>query len=115
MTDGITWMSPEQIDLLSDAEKKVVVNILITRITASFDRQTNKHQIDVTFSKTVARLLARPVGEQRASADDRDPQENASEVHWRNGEDCWGECEVKKSGGSRISSAADHAYPVTVE
>ncbi len=86
-----------------------------TRITASFDRQTNKHQIDVTFSETVARLLAGPAGDLRSFADDGDLLGNDSAVLCRSGKDAAGECAVKKSGGSRIDSAADHAYLVTVE
>lgn len=58
LTDGITWMSADQIDLLLDEEKKVVITKMIIRITAHFDATTNKHRIDVTFSETVACLLA---------------------------------------------------------
>lgn len=58
LTDGITWMSADQIDLLSDDEKKVVVTKMITRVAAHFDATTNQHRVDVTFSETVARSLA---------------------------------------------------------
>ncbi len=99
--------------------KSIVPDHLIlgngTRITASFDRETNKHQIDVTFSETVARALAGPAGDLRPLANDGDPAGNDSAVVCRSGEDAAGESAVKKSGGSRITSAADHAYPVTVE
>ncbi len=86
-----------------------------TQITASFDRQTNKHQIDVTFSETVARLLAGPAGNLRSLVDHGDFAGNDSAVLCDCGEDASGECAAKKSGGSRITSAADDAYSVTVE
>lgn len=114
-TDGITWMSPEQIDLLSDEEKKVVVGKMITTITAHFDRASNKHRIDVMFSETVARLLAGPAGDQHHSADAGNPSEDSAACLCVDGEKDAGECAVKKSEGSGVDSAADHAYPVTVE
>jgi hypothetical protein len=45
-------MSPDQIDLLSDAEKTVVIHKMITRITASFDQTSKKYHIDVEFLET---------------------------------------------------------------
>lgn len=93
----------------------ILGNTLITRITASFDRQTNKHQIDVTFSESFARLLARPTGDLRSSADDGDPSGNDSAVLCVSGVDVSEDYVAKKSQGSRINSAADHAYSVTVE
>jgi len=115
MTDEIIWMSPDQIDLLSDAEKKIVINKMITRITASFDKTSNKHRIDVEFSETVSRWLAPSSGNQQPVADREYMSEDGSEALCRCVEDGSGECGVKKSGGSRISSAADHTYSVTVE
>lgn len=115
LTDGITWMSPERIDLLSDDEKKVVINKMITRITASFDRETNKHQINVTFSESVARSLASTAGDLRSLEESEDPSGNDSAVLCDCGEDAAGECAAKKSGGSRITSAAEIDYSVTVE
>lgn len=115
LTDGITWMSPEQIDLLSDEEKKVVVTKMITRVTAHFDASSNKHRVDVTFSGTVARLLASPGGGQHPPADAGNPSEDNAACLCVDGEDEAGESTVKKSGGSGVDSAADHVYSVTVE
>ena len=115
LTDVITWMSPEQIDLLSDDERKVIVHNMITRVTAHFDRASNKHRIDVTFSETVARLLAGPAGDQHHSGDAGNPSEDNAACLCTDGDDEAGECAVKKSGGSGVDSAADHAYSVTVE
>jgi hypothetical protein len=115
LTDGITWMSPEQIDLLSDEEKKVVVSKMITRITAHFDRASNKHRIDVTFSETVACLLAADGVYQRTTGDDSETgrcQTGTIRGNEGNGDE---ESVGKKSGGSMMTSAADHAYSLTVE
>ena len=115
LTDGITWMSPDQIDLLSDEEKKIIVAKMITTITAHFDAGSNKHRIEVKFSELIARLLAVPTGDQHHSSDVRDPSDdNAACISTAN-EDVSGEGAVKKSEGSGVDSAADHAYPVTVE
>ena len=86
-----------------------------TTITAHFDRASNKHRIDVTFSETVARLLAGPAGDQHQSADTGNPSEDSTACLCVDGEDDAGECAVKKSGGSGRPPAADHAYPVTFE
>ncbi len=108
-------MSLEQIDLLSDEEKKVVVTKMITTITAHFDPSTNKHRVEVTFSETVARLLAVPSGDQHPSTDAGDPDDDGGACLWSNREERVGETAAKKSRGSGVDSAADHAYPVTVE
>ena len=88
---------------------------MITRITAHFDPSTNKHRVDVTFSETVARMLAGPGVSQDHLADAGNPSEDNAACFCIDGEDVSGECAVKKSGGSGVDSAADHAYPVTVE
>lgn len=84
-------------------------------ITAHFDSASNKHRIDVTFSETVARLLAGPAGDQHHLADAGNPSEDNAACLCMDGEDEAGESAGKKSGGSGVDSAADHAYPVTVE
>ena len=115
LANGITRMSPEQIDLLSDAEKKDVINKMITKITASFDRTTNKHQIDVMFSETVSRLLAQSRDDQQPVAQHQELPENNSADLCGTGENCLRGNAGKKSGGSMITCAADHTYSVTVE
>jgi hypothetical protein len=115
LTDGITWMYPDQIDLLSDAEKKAVINKMITKITASFDQTSKKHQIDVEFSETVSSLLAPSCGNQQPTADEQEPTGNPSAALGVSGEDGSGGDAVKKSGDSTISYAAEHAYSITVE
>jgi hypothetical protein len=62
LTDGITWMSPEQIDLLSDEEKRIVVSKAVSGITATFDVETKKHCLDVAISEVIARQLADVMG-----------------------------------------------------
>lgn len=51
-------MSPYQIYLLSDEEKKEVASETITRITVHFDVTTKKTRIDVEFSDGDSHLLA---------------------------------------------------------
>jgi DNA invertase Pin-like site-specific DNA recombinase len=115
LTDGITWISPEQVDLLSDEEKKAVVGNMLTRITASFDQTSKKHQIEVEFSETVSRLLAPSSVDQQPTAVEQEPTGDTSASLGVSGKDGSGGDAVKKSGGSTISYAADHAYSVTVE
>jgi hypothetical protein len=87
----------------------------ITRITASFDQTSKKHQIDVEFSETVSRLLAPSCGNQQPTADEQEPTGKISAALCVFGVDGSGGDAVKKSGGSTISYAADHAYSTTVE
>lgn len=51
------YLSPEQIDLLSDQERKTVVNSLLSKVSVHFDAETNKHRLDVEFSEEVRGLL----------------------------------------------------------
>jgi hypothetical protein len=69
LTDGITWMSPEQIDLLSDEEKRIVVSKAVSSITATFDVETKKHCLDVAIKEVIARQLADVMGRSRRSSD----------------------------------------------
>ena len=87
----------------------------ITTITASFDRTTNKHQIDVMFSETVSRLLAQSRDDQQPVAQHQELPENNSADLCGTGENCLRGNAGKKSGGSMITCAADHTYSVTVE
>lgn len=107
LTDGIIWMSPDLIDLLSDEEKKVVVGKMITSIKVHFCSATNKHRIDVTFSEAVAQAFVQP------SEHDDNLGEGGGSM-----EALTGDC--SKDGGSETRDsgsnfATDHAYPVTVE
>ena len=86
-----------------------------TSITAHFDAKTNKHRVDVTFSETVARLLAMPADGGRPCVDCGEPVDEDSVCLGPEREDDVGEFVSKKSEGSGINSAADHAYSVTVE
>lgn len=48
-TDGMTWMSPDQLDLLSEEEKKVIINQLVSRITVHLDESRSKHSLTLEF------------------------------------------------------------------
>ena len=87
----------------------------ITNITATFDQTSKKHQIDVEFSETVSRLLAPSCGNQQPTAVDQEPTENTLAALCMSGEEGSEGDAVKKSGGSTISYAAEHAYSITVE
>jgi hypothetical protein len=84
------YLSPEQIDLLSDQERKSVVNTLLSKVSVFFDGETKKHRLDVEFSEEVSSLLG--------------SISNDSE-----------EITLKKSGGSAGGFTAEQDYTVTVE
>jgi len=115
LTDGFTWMSPDQIELLSSEERKVVITRMITQITVHFDAISNRHRIDVTFSETIARLLADGTRGECQMAHAESQQEFNAVQRLRRCIDASGGSASKKSGGSRVDSAADHLYSVTVE
>lgn len=115
LTDGITWMSPDQLDLLSDVERKAIIKKMIPSITASFDQTSKKHQIDVEFSETVSRWFAPSCGNQQPSADEQELPGKTSAALGVSGEDGSGGDAATWSGCSTNSTAADHAYSVTVE
>jgi hypothetical protein len=111
MVSNLFMKSPVLMPSIPDEE--VLDNI--TTITASFDQTSKKHQIDVEFSETVSRLLAPSCGNLQPTAVDQEPTGNISAALGGSGEDGSGGDAVKKSGGSTISYAADHAYSMTVE
>ena len=84
------YLSPEQIDLLSDQERKSVVNTLLSKVSVFFDGETKKHRLDVEFSEEVSSLL---------ESISNDTEEITS----------------KKSGGSAGGLTAEQDYTVTVE
>lgn len=108
-------MSPDQIDLLSDVERWAIINKMITSITASFDQTSKKHQIEVEFSETVSNWLAPSSVDQQPLAGEQEPTGDPATALGVSGEDGSVGDAVKKTGGSRINLATDHAYSVTVE
>lgn len=115
LSDGITWISPEQVDLLPDDEKRVVIEKLVSRITVHFDRESNRHRVDVEFSDLVNGMSGLAPGEkseEEAGGEAREvaPQDGGGNAGER-GEDSLG----KKSGVGGVSSPTDQTYSVTVE
>jgi hypothetical protein len=84
------YLSPEQLDLLSDQERKSVVNTLLSKVSVFFDEKTKKHRLDVEFSDEVSGLL---------ESTSNDSEENT----------------LKKSGSSAGGLTAEQDYTVTVE
>ncbi len=84
------YLSPERIDLLSDEDRKIVVNTLLSKVSVFFDEKTKKHRLDMEFSEEVSGLL---------ESISNDPEEITS----------------KKSGGSAGGLTAEQDYTVTVE
>ena len=79
LTDGITWMSPEQIDLLSEEDRKVVVTTMVSKISAFFDADRNTHHLTIEFSETLSGFFAsRPEGQ----ATGKDSGETPPETVW---------------------------------
>lgn len=105
------YLSPEQIDLLSDQERKSVVNTLLSKVSVFFDRETKKHRIDVEFSEEISQLLNQ----------ERDTHSISLDTGKVSGEFCEdvelslrGDTE-KKSWGSAGIFTAEQDYMVTVE
>lgn len=84
------YLSPDRIDLLSDQERKTVVNTLLSKVSVFYDAETNKHRLDVGFSEEVSGLL--------------ESISNHSE-----------DIALKKSGSSVGDLTAEQDYSVTVE
>jgi hypothetical protein len=51
------YLSPEQIGLLSDQERKSVVNSLLSKVSVFYDEKTKKHRLEAEFSEEVSGLL----------------------------------------------------------
>jgi general stress protein YciG len=110
---SILFMNPPV--WMSRVPDQRILGNLISRITVSFDNVTKKHRLDVEFSDTVSRIFDNDSEDRRTLADSGNL---ACRVSGGLGE--YPEPELrsdagKKSGGSRIKSAAERNYSVTVE
>ena len=88
---------------------------MITSIKVHFDGATKKHRVDVVFTEAVSRLVGRVVGEQDAGGSCLHHAEDFSEARGLSEADALEDDVAKKQQGSGVISAAEHAYPVTVE
>ena len=66
LPEGFTWMLPEQIDVLSGEEKKVLISHVIDRITVHFDNGNGKHRLNVEWSERFLDRIATSVPEREA-------------------------------------------------
>jgi cytochrome c oxidase subunit 1 len=108
-TDGFTWMTPDQLEMLSNEERKVVIGNMTSKITVHFDRERKKHRVDVTFSEQVARQLAKPSCHQVCLEGDGKINGNTLAPAALHAESGLVQRAVKKRVGSRTNPAAEHA------
>ena len=109
LIDGVTWISADQIEMLSNEEKKVVIRDMTSKITVHFDRETKKHRVDVMFSEHVARQLANPSINQDSLAIEAMTDEITAAPVAFNAKSALEKRAVKKLEGSRTNTAAEHA------
>jgi len=107
--DGFTWMTPDQLEMLSNEERKVVIGNMTSKITVHFDRERKKHRVDVMFSEQVARQLAKPCCDQVCLEADGKINGNKLAPAALHAESGLGQRAVKKWVGSRTNPAAEHA------
>ena len=50
-------LSPEQIDQLSEEEKRTLIQHLITKVSVFFVAETSRHRLDVEFTEAVSQAL----------------------------------------------------------
>ena len=105
------YLSPEQIDSLSDQERKSVVNTLLSKVSVHFDSETKKHTLDIEFTHGISRLLTRSVHTQHES----DAPRGYSEVFDDALEASTRAVVAKKSQSSVENLTAEQDYMVTVE
>jgi DNA invertase Pin-like site-specific DNA recombinase len=55
--NGLCWITPEQADLLTEEEQKVVISQLLESITVHLDSSSQKHTLRVVFSESISQLL----------------------------------------------------------
>ncbi|MFM1990838.1 MAG: hypothetical protein RJA99_3795, partial [Pseudomonadota bacterium] len=95
-SDGITWMSPEHIDMLPDGEKRIIIERMVNRITVHFDSTSNKHRVDVEFSESVSRLSGTVTDERTGAETGRDRDGDSPQDSGGNAGDSVGDCRGKK-------------------
>ena len=114
-TDGITWMSPDQMDLVSDEDRRALITRVLTRVSVFFERETNRHLLKMQLSEPISCLLAGNRELVPLDATAAVPEGGSFQGIGT----CSGAGEVgptpKKSRGSQGHLAAEHAYSVTVE
>ena len=115
LSDGLPWMSPDQIDLLSDEDKRQVIKTTIKSIRAYLDVDSGKHRVDVEFSADVTRLLATECNQSTIDKCDRNRSETLSEAFCGVVSNQTRGSSTKQSDVSTATTAADSDYSVTVE
>jgi hypothetical protein len=116
LTEQISWLSAEQIDLLSDEQKRDFLNGILTHITVQFDRETSRHQLTVEFNQHFSRHFEVKSGADRSSTPaDQSSRTGGDPVTSNNPTVDRGGHDLKKPWGSRIGSAAEFEHSVTVE
>lgn len=50
-------MTEEQLDLLTDDDRKIDISKMISSTTVHFDEKTKKHTLHVTFSEVTQRVI----------------------------------------------------------
>ena len=109
------WMSADQIDLMSDEHKRVLLSTLTPRISVRFDREFQRHCLEVEFREEISRDLGNMPGTDRSPAEQDGPARCGTLV--RSDQAVSREqlaCAGKKSRGSRVASAAGIEHSVTV-
>jgi len=114
-TEGISWLTADQAEMLSDEERKVLINNIITAITVNFDAKLNKHRLAVRFSEEIRRLFEMTSAEIRPIVNTTESSSGDSGTLCEVRDGLHGGNSGKKSRGSRINSAAKIDYSVTVE
>ena len=106
-----TGMSTEQIDGLSEDEKKALIGRHVSRIIVVFDKNTGKHRLNVEWSEWVSDLIGTSLNQTLAP----------EQWHWISRQhsiqtpEPWGDPCPKKSVGSGKIPATESVQSVTVE
>jgi len=109
-------MSAEQVELLSEEQKRDFLCTLISLITVRFDREFQRHRLCVEFREEISWDLGNTPGTDRSPAVRDEPAGCGTLV--RSDQAVSREqlaCAGKKSRGSREISAAVFEHSVTVE
>ena len=73
LSESVTCLSPEQIDILTGENGKTLLNSLVTSIHVYFDAGTAKHRLLVRFSEGIGQVLALRKGCQAGPESSEDP------------------------------------------
>ena len=101
--DEISWMNAEQLELLTDNDRKAIISKVISSTTVHFDEKTKKHTLHVTFSEATQKVI-NAIRERKCSSANNGNQTNDNSESF---------CEARITDQGKVMGESPEALPTS--